>query len=176
MDSSSPSAKEGAFVGRDHEIDQGLAALEDVLAGRGRLLLLAGEPGIGKSRMADLLATRAKDRGVRVLWGRCWEAGGAPAFWPWVQSLRSLIRNLTAEELRAQMASGAADIAQLLPEVRTAVGDLGSPSSGIGARDNYSANYFDAANRLYEANGFVDGPVFGGYPASPHNRFMVREL
>jgi len=39
-----------------------------------------------------------------------------------------------------------------------------------------TAPAFDAANWLYEANGFVDGPVFGGYPASPHNRFMVRKL
>ena len=128
MDRSSPSTTESAFVGRDHEIEQGLAVLEDVLAGRGRLLLLAGEPGIGKSRMADVLATRAKDRGVRVLWGRCWEAGGAPAFWPWVQSLRSLIRHLSADQLRAQMAAGAADIAQLLPEVRAVLGDLLVPS------------------------------------------------
>jgi tetratricopeptide (TPR) repeat protein len=129
VDRSSTSTTESAFVGRDHEIGQGLAALDDVLAGRGRLLLVAGEPGIGKSRMADVLATHAKDRGVRVLWGRCWEAGGAPAFWPWVQSLRALLRNLTAEQVRAQMAGGAADIAQLLPEVREVIGDMPVPSA-----------------------------------------------
>jgi putative acetyltransferase len=39
-----------------------------------------------------------------------------------------------------------------------------------------TAPMFDAANRLYEASGFVDGPVFGGYPESPHNRFMTLAL
>jgi tetratricopeptide (TPR) repeat protein len=115
---------EGAFVGRDRELGEGLASLEDALAGQGRLLLLAGEPGIGKSRLADELAARAKERGVQVVWGRCWEAGGAPAYWPWVQSLRSLIRNLNAEELQAQMGSGAVDLAQMLPEIRDTLNDL----------------------------------------------------
>ncbi|HEY8755703.1 MAG TPA: AAA family ATPase, partial [Candidatus Dormibacteraeota bacterium] len=97
------------------------------MSGQGRLLLVAGEPGIGKSRMADELAARARERGVQVVWGRCWEAGGAPAYWPWVQSFRSLIRHLSADELRAQMGAGAVDIAQLLPEVRGTLGDLLSP-------------------------------------------------
>ena len=68
-----------------------LAGLDDALAGRGRLFLLVGEPGIGKSRLAEeLIAPGASARGARVLVGRCWEAGGAPAYWPWVQSLRAL--------------------------------------------------------------------------------------
>ena len=39
-----------------------------------------------------------------------------------------------------------------------------------------TAPMFGPANRLYEAHGFVDGPVFGGYPPSPHNRFMTLAL
>lgn len=115
---------EGAFVGRDRELAEGLVILEEALAGQGRLLLLAGEPGIGKSRLADELAARARKRDVQVVWGRCWEAGGAPAYWPWVQSLRALIRNLNAKELRAQMGSRAVDIAQMLPEIRDTLDDL----------------------------------------------------
>jgi AAA ATPase domain len=118
-----PSA-EHAFVGRERELSQGLAILDDVVAGLGRLLLVAGEPGIGKSRMAEELATRARERGVQVVWGRCWEAGGAPAYWPWVQSLRSLIRQLDAEQLRAMLGAGVVDIAQLLPELQGTLGDL----------------------------------------------------
>jgi DNA-binding SARP family transcriptional activator len=79
----------GTFVAREWELATLEAGLEDALAGRGRLFLLVGEAGIGKSRLADEFAARAKERGALILWGRCWEAGGAPAYWPWVQSLRT---------------------------------------------------------------------------------------
>ena len=93
----------GVFVGRETELDQLTSGLEDVLAGRGRLFLLVGEPGIGKSRLAEEMAARASAAGARVLWGRCWEAGGAPAYWPWVQSLRAYVRD--AEPDRAASAA-----------------------------------------------------------------------
>jgi DNA-binding SARP family transcriptional activator/tetratricopeptide (TPR) repeat protein len=80
----------GAFVGRNAELEQLIAGLDDAIAGRGRLFLLVGEPGIGKSRLADELIQVARVRRVDVLVGRCWEAGGAPAYWPWVQSLRGI--------------------------------------------------------------------------------------
>jgi KaiC/GvpD/RAD55 family RecA-like ATPase len=59
------------------------AGLEDTLAGRGRLVMIAGDPGIGKTRTAQELAGYAVDRGARVLWWRCHETPGAPPFWPW---------------------------------------------------------------------------------------------
>ena len=102
---------QSAFVGREAELAELLAGLEDALAGRGRLFLLVGEPGIGKSRLADELIRRAQGRGVRVLVGRCWEAGGAPAYWPWVQSLRGYIRDAERELLRTQLGAGAAELA-----------------------------------------------------------------
>jgi DNA-binding SARP family transcriptional activator len=61
----------GSFVGRKAELAELLHGLEDALAGRGRLLLLAGEPGIGKTRLTEELAARARSRGARVLVGRC---------------------------------------------------------------------------------------------------------
>ena len=95
----------GIFVGRERELSLLEDALADARAGRGRLVVLAGEAGIGKSRLADELAARAKVGGTRVLWGRCWEAGGAPAYWPWVQALRATFetpsRKRCASELGA---------------------------------------------------------------------------
>ncbi len=79
---------QGLFVGRDDELAALRQGLNDALAGHGRLFLLVGEPGIGKSRLADELIQVARARGVDVLVGRCWEASGAPAYWPWVQALR----------------------------------------------------------------------------------------
>src|SRR5215472_1877413 len=56
------------LVGRDGELGELLAGLDDTASGRGRLFLLAGEPGIGKSRLADEAAARARDRGFKVAW------------------------------------------------------------------------------------------------------------
>jgi hypothetical protein len=71
------------FVGRDRELAQLVAALGRLPSTGGSLFLLVGEPGIGKSRLAAEAVAAARDQGVPSVWGRCWEAGGAPAFWPW---------------------------------------------------------------------------------------------
>jgi len=118
----------GAFVGREREMSQALGVLEEALRGRGSMLLVAGEPGIGKSRFADELAEEARSRGVQVALGRCWEAGGAPAYWPWVQSVRSLTKHVDAELLRELLGSGVTDIAQWLPEVRGILGEIAAPA------------------------------------------------
>src|SRR3712207_4432011 len=73
------------FVGRERELDELQSALRDARGGRGSLYLLTGEPGIGKTRLAAVLSDEARAQGVRVAWGRCWENGGAPAYWPWIQ-------------------------------------------------------------------------------------------
>ena len=116
------------FVGRQRELGTLLEGLESAVAGRGRLILVGGEPGIGKSRLADELAGMARDRGIGVLWGRGWEDAGAPAYWPWVQALRTLLRTETPEAIRGYLGSGAADVAQILPELRTILPDLPSRS------------------------------------------------
>jgi predicted ATPase len=96
----------GAFVGREREQGQLAAGLDAALEGLGSLYLLVGEPGIGKSRLADEVASIARAKGFRVLWGRCWEAGGAPAYWPWVQSLRSYVREAVPTQLADDLGPG----------------------------------------------------------------------
>jgi predicted ATPase len=117
-----------ALVGRDGELAELLAGLDDAACGTGRLFLLAGDPGIGKSRLAYEAAARARDRGIKVAWGRCWEAGGAPAYWPWVQALRALLRGLDSEQLRAQLGAGAPFVAQIVAEVAEMLPDVRPPS------------------------------------------------
>jgi tetratricopeptide (TPR) repeat protein len=78
------------FVGRAEELDELSAALEEAADGRGSLILVTGEPGVGKTRLTEELAALAVDRGWTMLVGRCWEEGGAPAYWPWIQIVRSL--------------------------------------------------------------------------------------
>ena len=107
----------GVFVGRDREIDQMRESVDAAQSGVGRMQLLVGEPGIGKTRAAEELATYARVRGVRVYWGRCREDDGAPAYWPWVQAIRELVRDSDPVALAWQMGAGAAEIASLIPEV-----------------------------------------------------------
>jgi DNA-binding CsgD family transcriptional regulator/tetratricopeptide (TPR) repeat protein len=115
------------LVGRETEIGALLTALDAAVAGRGSLLLVAGEPGIGKSRLADEFAAKGESVDARVLWGRCWEAGGAPAYWPWTQALRGLVEELDLETLKAMVGRGGADLAQLVPELRERLPDLPNP-------------------------------------------------
>jgi eukaryotic-like serine/threonine-protein kinase len=78
------------FVGRVQELAGLASALEEAASGRGSLVLLTGEPGIGKTRLMSELARLAGQRGARVVTGRCWEEGGAPPYWPWMQVVRSV--------------------------------------------------------------------------------------
>jgi hypothetical protein len=106
------------FVGRERELLELRSGLADATSGRGRLggvFLISGEPGIGKTRLADEIASDAASSGMRVVWGRCWEGGGAPAYLPWVDVLRSLILHEPRE--RERHSALPAEIAQLIPEL-----------------------------------------------------------
>jgi DNA-binding SARP family transcriptional activator len=115
-----------AFVGRKRERSEVTSALDEAIGGHGRLVLLDGEPGIGKSRLAEEIVRVAQARGARVLVGRCWEAGGAPAYWPWVESLRAYVRD-GPPTLREEVGRGGSDLAQLVPELRDLLPDLPEP-------------------------------------------------
>jgi tetratricopeptide (TPR) repeat protein len=119
----------GVFVGREGETEDLRGGLDGAMSGLGRLVLVAGEPGIGKTRLAEELATYASVRGAQVLWGRCYEGEGAPAYWPWVQAIRAYVHGRDAEALRSELGTGAADIAQVVSEVRERLPDLPTPAS-----------------------------------------------
>jgi tetratricopeptide (TPR) repeat protein len=140
---SGPPDSWATFVGRERELGELTLALEAAVNGRGGLILLSGEPGIGKTRLADQLAARARDVGHRVLVGRCWDGAGAPAYWPWVQVVRALIRSTDPAVLRGQLGSGAGDVAQMVPDLRGAYPDL----RAVNVPDSESARFqlFDSA-------------------------------
>jgi DNA-binding SARP family transcriptional activator len=140
----------GIFVGREAELDLVLSALEHAQAGRGSIVLLSGEPGIGKSRLADEVAAHARDRGLRVLRGHCWEAGGAPAYWPWLQVLRACLRGAEPAQLRRQLGRGAPELAELLPELGELLGEMPRPA----VRDPEAVRF-----RLFDAVGAFLGAV-----------------
>jgi DNA-binding SARP family transcriptional activator/tetratricopeptide (TPR) repeat protein len=131
-----PGPERSPLVGRERELAALVGALDDALAGSGRLTLLAGEPGIGKSRLAEELGHQARQRGARVCVGRCWEAGGAPAYWPWAQALRAYIRESEAAAVQTQIGDEGPELATILPELRALIPDLPAspPADSDGAR------------------------------------------
>jgi DNA-binding SARP family transcriptional activator len=107
-------------VGREQQLDQLRDGLNSAMAGQPVVFMVGGEAGIGKTRLADEFAQEARDQGARVLWGRCWEAGGAPAYWPWVQVLRPLLHGRDNVGLHSLRGTGGASLLALIPELRGA--------------------------------------------------------
>lgn len=108
-------------VGRDAELAALRGALDDVVHGVGRLVLVAGDAGIGKSTLVDAFRRYATAAGATWLWGASWEDGGAPSYWPWVQVLRAAAR-ASREEVTAQ---------------RDGLGPLGPAGPGAPAPDQF---------------------------------------
>jgi DNA-binding CsgD family transcriptional regulator len=108
---------ERRFIGRQAELDALFAALERALAGEPRIVLLAGEPGIGKTRTALQVFDHARARGALALWGRCPEEPGAPPYWPWLQMLRRYVALHGDEVLGQTLGPIAPLIAALDPDL-----------------------------------------------------------
>lgn len=77
-------------MGRTEEMADLSRAMDQTAAGRGRLVLVSGEAGIGKTRLCEELATKAVEAGSRVAWSASWEGGDMPPLWPWRQLLDQL--------------------------------------------------------------------------------------
>ncbi len=112
-----------SLVGRGRELAQLETALDAALNGRGGLVLLTGEPGIGKTALAREFVEHAATRGAAWAWGSCWDGGGAPAYWPWVQVARTLARGGDLAGLATALGAGAPWIAGLLPEFSATLGE-----------------------------------------------------
>ncbi len=107
------------FIGRSRELGVLESALAAAATGRGGVVLLAGEPGIGKTRTAAEFARRAREAGAEVLAGRCYEGEGAPAFWPWLQVLRAYSESRDAATLAAELGTAAPDVGAVYPDLHT---------------------------------------------------------
>ena len=125
------------------------AALEDAQSGQTRLVMLVGEPGIGKTSTAKEFTEYAVAQGAQVLWGRCYESIGMPSYWPWVQAIRSYVRDHDPEQLRSEMGAGAGDIAEIVPDVRERLPDL-EPSPGLENPEQARVRLFDSITTFLE--------------------------
>lgn len=119
-----PALVSGVFIGREQEISRLTKSLDDAIRGRGGFSMIVGEAGIGKTRIAEELATHARLSGAQVFWGRCYEGEGAPAYWPWIQMLRAYARESPSDELRTVMGTDASVLSELVPELSVGLPDL----------------------------------------------------
>ena len=130
----------GRLVGRDRHVARLQAVFDGSLEHGSRLQLLVGEPGIGKTRLAEELAAYARQQGAAVVWGRSFEGEGAPGFWPWIQVFRGLVE---LPEGRTLLARHSSDLGLLVGESGTDAGDpAGTDPQAARARLHDSACCF----------------------------------
>ncbi|MFC6090965.1 ATP-binding protein [Saccharothrix lopnurensis] len=89
------------LIGRDHPAGVLRAEVDRATRSHGGLVLVTGEPGIGKTTLVTGAAEQARRLGALVLAGSCWDSDSAPGYWPWVQVVRALRRAATDEEWAA---------------------------------------------------------------------------
>ncbi|WP_432521008.1 ATP-binding protein [Kineococcus sp. SYSU DK006] len=142
------------MVGREEELTQCLRAWRRAAAGTPSTVALVGEAGIGKTRLAQELGRRVHAEGAEVVWGRCTDGGGAPAYWPWRQVLTALAASRgPAATARALQGRGAA-AALLLPQAGGAGGaggaaaDPGDTGAGRSGAPDVAAMAPEAARTL----------------------------
>ena len=138
----------GEFVGREEELAMLTAAWARASAGELAAVLIAGEPGVGKTRLAAEHARQAALRGARVLFGRADEQVAAP-FGPFVSALRQLLEVVDADVLDAHIAIHGGELARLVPELASRVPGLPPPRTAD--PDTERLHLRDAAVALLDA-------------------------
>jgi len=107
------------FVGREPELKQLQSAFDGAISGQGALMMVMGEPGIGKTALCEQLSTYVTLRGGRTLVGHCYEKGSLSLpYLAFVEALRSYVLSREVRDLREELGTGAADVARIISEIR----------------------------------------------------------
>jgi tetratricopeptide (TPR) repeat protein len=152
----------GTLVGRDRELSELRQGLDNALGGCGRLFMVAGDPGVGKTALADAIGAEAVAAGATVLWGRAWDGGGAPSYWPWLRILRKLAAERDiAPALAALGPEATGRLTRLIPGLARAPEHLAGDGDGVadpGESDAARFQLFDAITSLLRAAA-AQGPI-----------------
>jgi DNA-binding NarL/FixJ family response regulator len=167
-------APETPLVGRAAELVELDAALESALAGRVSVVLVRGEPGIGKTRLVEELVQHAADRAV-VAWGLVDEDEGAPPYWPWTQVLGSLLASVGEDAL----GEDAATVAAVVPQIAQGAGGVVGPRDPVAARFALHQAVTNVLRRLGERRSLVlvlDDLHWADVASLELTRFVARHL
>jgi class 3 adenylate cyclase/tetratricopeptide (TPR) repeat protein len=129
------------FVGREGELERLGQLWKEAAAGERRVALLAGEPGVGKTRLTAELAFRAHADGSAVLAGRCDEDLGVP-YQPFLEALRHFVKHTPAAELREGLGRHGGELVRLVPELTERLPELPAPLRSDPETERY--RLFDA--------------------------------
>ena len=115
------------FIGRAEERGQLRASLERLQRSEGSVLLVGGEPGVGKTRLVEEMLAEAEARDFRTLTGRCYEMDAPPPFLPFIELLEQAMKEVDAETFRLALGDVAGEIAKVLPQLAQLFDDLPAP-------------------------------------------------
>ena len=115
------------YVGRAQELKRLTAMVKDARAGNGITVLISGEAGVGKTRLIEEVAQRARADGVLVLTGRCQDLDAPPAYHPFIEQVEHALRIVAPERMRQALGDNAPELAKLMPELRKHFTDIIEP-------------------------------------------------
>ena len=164
------------FIGRLREMSALTSALDRTLDGHGQMVMLAGEPGIGKTSTAREFAAYAGTKGAQVLCGWCYEGDGAPPYWPWTHAIGSYVEGLDAGQLAALLDGGSPRLAEIVPQIRQKLPDLPTPPEL--EPDQARFQLFDSVATFLK-NASTAGPllvVLEGLRRADHASLMLLEF
>jgi len=137
----------GQLVGRDSEAILLREHWSNAQQARGQLVLLSGEPGVGKTRLAQDLVAHAQKSGATLLRGGCYEYEATTPYLPFVEAFREWTRRQSAEQLRSALGATAPEIAKFAPEIEAKLGAL-APNAALSPSEERMRLFDNAARFL----------------------------
>jgi class 3 adenylate cyclase len=141
----------GRFIGRADEMAVLRAAIDASLGGQASLVMIAGEPGIGKTRLAEEAGVYARLRGAQLLMGRCYEGESASPYSSFVEAIRDYVSSRPDDALKAELGDGGSDVAKLVSEIRKRIPDL-PPARATDPNDERMRLFDSVASFLINAS------------------------
>ena len=136
------------FAGRAAERETLVTAWKEAAAGIRRVVLVSGEPGVGKTRLVTELVKTAHQQGALLLWGRCAEELDVP-YQPFAEALRHYVHSVPADRLRDELGPLGGELTRLIPDLGHLVPGLPEPVHTEAETERH--RLFEAASDLLEA-------------------------